>query len=234
MEAIIISPLADETSLLVFIAQQAGISFQTIPHISQEVSAWDEQPPDIILLALPRNPDSAVADIHAIRARSLAPLVVIGDQITEQDQIQFYQAGADLVVMRPFSARLLVAQIQTLLRRTNQAQTFGLPMQTAGPILLDPVSHQVTVAGGEPQHLTNLEFRLLHILMTHAGHAIPNDFLVSSVWGYQGEKNRELVRGLVQRLRAKLEADAATPRFIETESGVGYRFNPEAENTSPL
>jgi DNA-binding response OmpR family regulator len=82
----------------------------------------------------------------------------------------------------------------------------------------------VTLAEGEPKHLTQLEFRLLYALMTHAGQIMPAENIVEHVWGYSGEGNRGLVRGLVQRLRAKVEPDPRNPEYILTEPGVGYRF----------
>ncbi|NIP44340.1 MAG: DNA-binding response regulator, partial [candidate division Zixibacteria bacterium] len=69
--------------------------------------------------------------------------------------------------------------------------------------------------------LTQLEFRLIYTLMIRAGQIIPTDQIVEHVWGYAGEGNRELVRGLVQRLRAKIETNPRTPQYILTESGIG-------------
>jgi DNA-binding response OmpR family regulator len=74
-----------------------------------------------------------------------------------------------------------------------------------------------------------LEFRLLFTLMTHAGRVIPAENLVEYVWGYTGEGNRSLVRGLIQRLRTKVEPNPSKPRYILTQPGVGYRFNPFVE-----
>jgi DNA-binding response OmpR family regulator len=74
-------------------------------------------------------------------------------------------------------------------------------------------------------HLTHLEFRLLYTLMTHAGQVIPTERIVENVWGYDGEGNRELVRGLVQRLRSKVEPDPRQPVYILTEAGIGYYFS---------
>jgi DNA-binding response OmpR family regulator len=73
-----------------------------------------------------------------------------------------------------------------------------------------------------------LEFRLLYALMTHSGRVIPAENLVEYVWGYGGEGSRSLVRGLIQRLRAKIEADPSNPRHILTEAGIGYFFEPAA------
>ena len=78
----------------------------------------------------------------------------------------------------------------------------------------------------ESRRLTQLEFRLLYTLMTHRGQVIPSENIVENVWGYSGEGSKELVRGLVQRLRSKVEPEPRHPRYITTVPGVGYRFDP--------
>jgi DNA-binding response OmpR family regulator len=154
---------------------------------------------------------------------------MITDQIVEDRQIRLYQAGADLIIQRPYSARLLVVQMRALLRRSARLGLAELPDLTAGGITLNPVSRQVETPERERIHLTNLEFRLLHTLMVHAGHVLSTEYLLNAVWGYEAEGNRELVRGLIQRLRLKLETEPHQPRLIQTESGVGYWFNPSAD-----
>jgi DNA-binding response OmpR family regulator len=89
---------------------------------------------------------------------------------------------------------------------------------------LDPATRTIEVAGQQPHRLTQLEFRLLFVLMTNRGQVIPTDVIVERVWGYAGQGERDLVRGLVSRLRRKMEPNPDQPRYIETVQGVGYRF----------
>jgi DNA-binding response OmpR family regulator len=91
-------------------------------------------------------------------------------------------------------------------------------------ITLDPSARTVTVSGKETRRLTQLEFRLLYTLMTNRGQVVPLDVLVERVWGYTGGGSRDLVRGLVSRLRRKIEPDPEKAHFLETIPGVGYRF----------
>jgi DNA-binding response OmpR family regulator len=86
----------------------------------------------------------------------------------------------------------------------------------------------VRIEGRDPQRLTQLEFRLLYALMTHRGEVIPSELIVDRVWGYSESGSRELVRGLVSRLRAKIEPDRSTQRFVHTVPGVGYFFDHES------
>jgi DNA-binding response OmpR family regulator len=102
-----------------------------------------------------------------------------------------------------------------------------LPTLDSNGITLDPTTRAVTLTGQEPQRLTPLEFRLLYILMTNPDQVLPVDVIVERVWGYNDEGNRELVRGLVRRLRRKIEPNPDTPRLIFNLPGVGYRFSSE-------
>ena len=93
-----------------------------------------------------------------------------------------------------------------------------------GAVVLDPATRTVTVQDGEPQRLTHLEFRLAYVLMTNRDQVVPTEILVERVWGYDGSGDRELVRGLISRLRRKIEPSQEDPIFIETITGVGYRL----------
>jgi DNA-binding response OmpR family regulator len=132
--------------------------------------------------------------------------------------------GADLVVVRPFSARLLIAQIRALLRRIGGVPVFSLPTLSLSGLTLDPATRTVQVEGQSPRRLTHLEFRLLYTLMIHCGQVLPTDTIVERVWGYSGEGDRDLVRGLISRLRAKVEVDPHNPHYILTVPGIGYSF----------
>lgn len=230
MEALLYSIHPDETNLLTFVLQQAGLIVHSDKHLDPDNPRWLENPPNILLITLPEESTAGLELVQRLRVVSRAPLAVVCDHYSEDALIQLYRTGADLIVTRPFSARIFSEQIRALLRRSNQAVSFeAFPIENAG-IRLDSTTHQVWLRDSrDPQHLTNLEFRLLHTLMVHAGHVVPNEFLVNSVWGYAGDTNRELVRGVIQRLRAKLETDPHQPHFIQTEPGIGYWFNPSIE-----
>jgi DNA-binding response OmpR family regulator len=127
--------------------------------------------------------------------------------------------------MRPYGIRFLLAQIKALLRRTAGIPFFSLPTLTQKDVVLDPSIRTVKVGDNQAKRLTQLEFRLLYTLMTNVGQIIPTDQIVEHVWGYSGEGNRELVRGLVQRLRSKVEPLPRKPEYILTEPGIGYYFS---------
>jgi len=138
--------------------------------------------------------------------------------------VELLESGVDFLINRPYGIRYLMAQITALMRRTAGTSFFHLPKLSQGGVVLDPSKRTVKVGNREPVHLTHLEFRLLHTLITHPGQVIPSENLVEYVWGYSGEGNRELVRGLVQRLRSKMEPNPRDPKYIQNELGVGYYF----------
>jgi len=160
-----------------------------------------------------------------MRNHTVVPIVLLVEMLPEDVQVSLYEGGVDLIETRPYSIRLLLAKIRSLLRRTVGMPYFSLPTLKTGDINLDPESRTVQVQQAEAKKLTQLEFRLLYSLMTNVGHIIPTENIVEQVWGYQGEGNKELVRGLVQRLRSKVEPDPSNPKYIMTEQGIGYYFN---------
>jgi len=224
MQAILFSPHADESNVLQVILQQAGFMVRTYRSLDQAIEAWPENPADLIMAVLADEHARSLAQIQQLRAHTAVPILVISDLLPDDLFVNYLEAGADLVVIRPYSVRGLLAQIRAVLRRSLGIPFFSLPTLTQQDVQLDPSNRTVQVGEGEPKRLTHLEFRLLYTLMTHVGQIIPTEQIVENVWGYSGEGNRELVRGLVQRLRSKVEADPRQPKYILTEVGIGYYF----------
>jgi DNA-binding response OmpR family regulator len=225
MQALLFSPYADEAAVLTVMLQQAGFTVRSIRDLSQAVEAWPKQPSELIVITLTEDQARAVRQIQQMRAHTVVPIIVVADLISDDFKVELLEAGADLVVAKPYSVRFFIAQIRALLRRSAGLPFFSLPNITQGDLVLNPADHTVTVGDSEAKHLTQLEFRLLYMLMTHVGQIVPSERIVEHVWGYSGEGNRELVRGLVQRLRSKVEPNPRSPRYILTEPGIGYYFN---------
>jgi len=132
--------------------------------------------------------------------------------------------GADLIVVTPYSAKILIAQVGVLMRRSISAPALSLPKLATDDFALNPETRTVEIIDKPPQRLTHLEFRLLYTLMINRGQIIPTETIVERVWGYTGQGDRDLIRGLVSRLRAKVEVDPRNPQFILTNPGIGYSF----------
>ncbi|MBL6983906.1 MAG: response regulator transcription factor [Anaerolineales bacterium] len=229
MQALLFSPHSDEAAVLTIVLQQAGFTVRSVRELDKAIEAWPQQPAEFILITLKGDQASALKGIQLMRSHAAVPIVVIVDVVSDDFQVELLEKGADLAITKPYSVRLLLAQIRALLRRGAGMPFFSLPTLTQADLILNPADRTVSVAEGESKRLTQLEFRLLYQLMTHVGQIIPSETIVEHVWGYSGEGNRELVRGLVQRLRSKIEPDPRSPRYILTEPGIGYFFNRFAE-----
>lgn len=225
MDALLFSSNAEEAAILTLVLQQAGFNVKSIKDLHKAFELWPETPLDLVCVTLSENFDTDKNLLRKMRMHTAIPMIVIADPLKENDEINLLEDGVDLVITRPYSARLLMAQVRTILRRTMSIPFFSLPSMTQGDVQLDPASHTVKVGDGPTTRLTQLEFRLLYSLMIHVGQIIPTQNIVEQVWGYSGEGNSELVRGLVQRLRSKLEPDRQNPKYIMTEKGIGYYFN---------
>jgi DNA-binding response OmpR family regulator len=225
MYALLIAQNPDERAVLSLTLQRAGVAVTTGHDLERAMNSWFERPADLILLAVPGDP---VAHMRRIRSDTEVPVVAIVDELPEDVHCELLDTGADLVARRPFSARLLIAQLKALLRRAGNIPLSSLPTLSQRGVTLDPAARTVQVNGLEPRRLTHLEFRLLYTLMIHPGQILPSELIVERVWGYTGQGDKELVRGLVSRLRAKVEPEPRTPRYIVTLPGVGYAFDPDS------
>ena len=222
MYALLIAQNPDERALLSVVLQRAGLAVTAASDLPRAMRTWPERPADLIVLACQE--ENPVSDIGTARGETTVPLVVIVDQTKQSVYCDLYETGADLVVLRPFSSQLLIAQMKAMLRRAGSVPLFSLPTLTIAGLTLDPATRTVQVSGQPSRRLTHLEFRLLYTLMLHRGHVLPTTTIVEQVWGYSGRGDKELVRGLVRRLRGKIEPEPHAPRFILTVPGVGYSF----------
>jgi len=225
MQALLISQDPDESAVLSLVLQRAGLTVKRTTHAERAFEESPDPPPDLCVLVTADT--SPLATVRRIRSQTQAPLLVIVDRVEESMHVVLLDSGTDLVILRPFSARLLIAQVRALLRRSAGLPLFTLPTLSVADLTLDPATRTVQVGDQNPKRLTQLEFRLLYTLMMHRGQVLPAEVLVEHVWGYAGEGERDLVRGLVSRLRAKVEPQSSQPRYVLTVPGVGYTFDPQ-------
>jgi DNA-binding response OmpR family regulator len=222
MYALLLAKNPDEAAILSLVLQRAGLAVNTAGDLERAVKTWPDRPADVILVSVAGDP---LTHLNRFRAVTAVPVVLIVDQISEATHRELLESGADLVVSRPFSAALLVAQVRALMRRAGGVQLFSLPTLHLGDLTLDATTRTVQVVGQPPRRLTHLEFRLLYTMMIHRGQVLSTEDIVERVWGYNGRGDKELVRGLVRRLRAKVEPEPAKPRYVLTVPGVGYSFD---------
>src|ERR1035438_7428642 len=165
------------------------------------------------------------------RIRKLMPLlgiVMLTVKNTEDEKIQALDAGADDYITKPFHVRELAARLRATVRRAHASQADDAAAIRIGEIELDPARRVVRRAGTEI-HLTPKEFEMLHLLMSHAGLPLTHARILKTVWGPEYGGELEYLRTFVRQLRKKLGDDAAAPKYLITDSQVGYRFRAEAD-----
>ncbi len=225
MEALLLSHNSDESAALRLALQRAGFFVRISMDFEKIVSDWRENTADLIVLTFPKQ-EIPLSTIKQLRAFTPVPFVVIAEYKTEDAFVAMLDAGIDLVLFRPYSTRVFIAQVRALLRRASGVPLFSLPILTKGDIVLEPSERTVKIKDKASQRLTQLEFRLLYILMVNAGQTLSSDRVIEYVWGYSGKGSRDLVRGLIKRLRGKIEEDPQDPRYILTVTGAGYTLKP--------
>jgi len=147
-------------------------------------------------------------------------------------KIEALEAGADDYVTKPFHMRELTARIRAALRRSRASAAQNDELISIGDVELHP-ARRLVLKLGEPVHLTPKEFDLLHYLMSHAGLPITHSRLLHVVWGSEYANQVEYLRTFVRQLRKKLEDDAGNPKYLLTDSHVGYRFIDPAQAPRP-
>lgn len=144
----------------------------------------------------------------------------------EDDKVEALEAGADDYVTKPFPIRELVARVRSAVRRSHTPAGNGNAVIAIGDITLDP-ARRLVQKRGQAVRLTPIEFDLLHHLMKNAGQPVMHARLLSAVWGPEYGGELEYLRTFMRQLRKKLEDDAANPRYLLTDSHIGYRFREE-------
>lgn len=191
---------------------------------AEGVSLAGDLEPDLVLLDV-MLPDGSGYDVcRELRRDSEVPIIMLTARGEETDRIVGLEVGADDYVVKPFSARELVARIRAVLRRARQPEPpAGDDPLEIGDLRLDPARHEVTHTGS-PVELTRKEFELLRLLMQNAGAVVSREQLIEDIWDVNWFGPTKTLDVHVSALRKKLGDDSAAPRYVHTVRGVGFRF----------
>ncbi len=182
--------------------------------------------PDLVVLDLGL-PDGDGQDfIRDLRLWSPIPVIVLSARVDETDKVKALDAGADDYLIKPFGIGELLARIRVALRRRGQVTDSPSPLVQLGDVCIDLVSRRIT-RGDEEIHLTPIEFRLLGELLAHPDKVMTHRQLLLAVWGPTFVEHNHYLRIYMGHLRQKLEQDPTLPRYLLTETGVGYRYHAE-------
>lgn len=179
------------------------------------------QRPDAIVLDLSLPDLGGLEVLRRIREWSHIPVLILSVRGDEADKIAALDAGADDYLTKPFGGGELLARVRVLLRRTQPAGEVSIAR--FGDVEVDFTKRTVTRAGKD-LHLTVKEYALLRLLLQHRGKVVTHRQLLRDVWGPGHEEDTHYLRVHMANLRKKLEPVADAPRFVKTESGIGYRF----------
>ena len=182
--------------------------------------------PDVILLDLGLPDLDGIALTRRLREWSRTPIIVISARGREQDKIAALDAGADDYLTKPFGIGELLARLRVALRHAAVPEGGGEPVFEVGDLKVDLAARLVFRQGAEV-HLTPIEYKLLATLVRHAGKVLTHRQLLKEAWGPNAVERTHYVRVYMTQLRHKLEEDPSRPRYLLTESGVGYRLKTE-------
>lgn len=179
--------------------------------------------PDLVVVDLGMPGLTGLEVIEALRGWTEVPILVVSGRSESWDKVEALDAGADDYVTKPFSADELLARLRALSRRTPSAT--DEPIVTFGDAVVD-LSARVVTRAGVTVRLTPTEWRLLEVLVRHPDRLVTREFLLTRVWGPQYTTDTGYLRLYLSQLRKKLEPEPSSPRYLITESGMGYRFSP--------
>jgi two-component system, OmpR family, KDP operon response regulator KdpE len=189
------------------------------------LAAASRQPPDLVVLDLGLPDMDGVDVVEGIRGWSSTPILVLSARDAEPAKVRALDAGADDYVTKPFGMDELLARIRAALRRVS-APGPDAPVVRTDAFTVDLAARRVTRPDGTAVRLTPTEWHLLEVLVRHAGRLVGQRQLLQEVWGPKYESETNYLRVYLAQLRAKLEPDPAHPRYLRTEPGMGYRFEP--------
>lgn len=161
--------------------------------------------------------------------KNFTPIMMLTAKSEEIDKIIGLETGADDYMSKPFSIREFIARVKAILRRTEldfNSQKPEKEVLTFEKLVVDPEMRKATIAGKKIE-LTPKEFDLLYLLMSNPGKSYSRESLLKLIWGYEFSGYEHTVNSHINRLRTKIETDLASPKYILTTWGIGYRFTDE-------
>ena len=184
---------------------------------------FDRDGADLVLLDLMLPGLTGTEVCRALRHRSSVPVIMLTAKDSEIDKVVGLELGADDYVTKPYSSRELLARIKAVLRRGQEPDDLLPATLESGPVRMDVERHIVTVDGAHVA-LPLKEFELLEMLLRNPGRVLTRMQLIDRVWGSDYVGDTKTLDVHVKRLRSKVEPDPASPQFIVTVRGLGYKF----------
>ena len=179
--------------------------------------------PDLILLDLGLPDGDGLEVARQVRRSARTPIIVLSARGQERDKVAALDLGADDYLTKPFGVHELLARIRVALRHASTPPGSTVPAFESGELRVD-LERRLVFRGGGEIHLTPTEYKLLAVLVRHAGKVLTHRQLLHEVWGANYDGQTQYLRVYMAQLRQKLERDSTRPRLLLTEPGVGYRL----------
>lgn len=194
---------------------------------SEAMSMISSHCPDLIILDLGLPDMDGLEILRHLREWSSLPVVVVSARSHEKDKVTALDLGADDYLTKPFGTDELLARVRTAIRHTRTVSGNDEISQrgtyTVGEMVIDYNKHQVLVRG-ENVKLTLCEFRIVALLGKYAGKVLTYDFIIKELWGPRAGGDNQILRVNMANIRRKIEKNPASPEYLFTEVGVGYRL----------
>jgi two-component system KDP operon response regulator KdpE len=208
----------------------AARSYEVIAALTgrQALNAVAQQHPDVVILDLGLPDLDGVEVIRGLRGWSTVPILILSGRLESQQKIRALDAGADDYITKPFNVEELLARIRAVTRRSVAGQES--PIVRLGSVTVDLQAHRVFhtdgLDGGDVK-LTPTEWQLLEIMVRNPGKLVTQRELITAIRGPRYEDAAHYLRQYMAQLRRKVEDDPSRPRYLLTEPGMGYRFQPD-------
>ncbi|MDZ7296293.1 MAG: response regulator transcription factor [candidate division KSB1 bacterium] len=217
----------DDTDLLQLvktILANRGCTVLTASSGREGLQEFFASQPDLVIcdLMMPEMDGWQVCDVLSRTSR--VPIILLTALSGEGSEVRGLESYAVDYIVKPFSAKVLVARIQAAFRRLSPAKGSREPGVYHGSYLLIDLENRRVLAGGQAVKLTPTEYRLLGYLFQNAGRVLTHQQILDAIWGWEYQDSVHYVHVHISRLRRKLEPDPQRPRYLLTEHGVGYRF----------
>lgn len=206
-----------------YILRQGGLIVILETSLEKAIDHWSTEMPDLVVIDLAHGHEERMEIYQRFRAVSVAPILLFLPTYHETEVLEAYKAGVDDVVIKPISPPVFLAKIMAWVQRSWTVPVASLSLIRAGNYRLEPSRRCLLDIDGEQLKLTNLEFRLLHLLMSRPGQIFTAEEIVQSIWGDYADGDHVLLKNVVYRLRKKIEIDPSRPALLQTWHG-GYCF----------
>ncbi len=222
-KVLVIEDDADIRGLIIKVIKGMDLIALEAQTINDGTQIAAKEKPDLIILDLGLPDGDGIAFINNYRSWSTNPVLVLSARVQEHEKVKALDAGAEDYLTKPFGTAELMARMRVLLRRLSQSDT-NTPTFSFGDVKIDLSLRKVTKVD-EEIHLSPIEYQLLNILLTNSGKVVTHRQLLKEVWGGQHTEDNHYLRIYMGHLRQKLEDDPTQPKFLLTETGVGYRLD---------